>query len=145
MDWKQEARKDLQNYQRRKTALENMKQMVCLLQDDYFALRTGSFDTAPVMGKGSGSEEWMLNNIVKRERLQHNINATQAWISFIENGLRCLTDQQRDILTQFYIDRKPGMLERLMERYHMEKSRVYEQKDQALYDFTVLTYGLIDY
>ena len=145
MDGKQEARKDLQNYQRRKTALENMKQMVCLLQDDYCALRPGSFDTAPVMGKGSGSEEWMLNNIVKRERLQQNINATQAWLSFIENGLRCLTDQQRDILTEFYIDRKPGHVERLMERYHMEKSRVYEQKDQALYDFTVLTYGLIDY
>ena len=108
MDWKQEARKDLQNYQRRKTALENMKQMVCLLQDDYFALRTGSFDTAPVMGKGSGSEEWMLNNIVKRERLQHNINATQAWISFIENGLRCLTDQQRDILTEFYYRPEAG-------------------------------------
>ena len=109
MDWKQEARKDLQNYQRRKTALENMKQMVCLLQDDYFALRTGSFDTAPVMGKGSGSEEWMLNNIVKRERLQHNINATQAWISFIENGLRCLTDQQRDILTESISTGSRGM------------------------------------
>ena len=124
MNWKQEAVKDLQNYQKRKTALKNMRQAIH---------HTG------------GMEEWMLNNIIKRERLKSNIAATQAWLALIENGLQALTDQQRDILTEFYINRNPGHVERIMERYHMEKSKVYNQKNQALYDFTLLMYGIADY
>ena len=145
MNWKQEAIKDLQNYRKRKAALENMRQAIHLLGEDYCSLKGISMDSVSVQGNTGGTEAWMLNNIIKRERLKTNIAATEAWLALIENGLRALTDQQREILTEFYISRNPGHVERLAERYHMEKSRVYEQKERALYDFTLLMYGVTDY
>ena len=145
MNWKQEAVRDLQNYQKRKEALKNMRQAIHLLDDDYCSIKGVSVDSVSVQGNTGGTEEWMLNNIIKRERLKTNIAATEAWLTLIENGLRALTDQQRDILTEFYIIRNSGHVERLMERYHMEKTKVYEQKNQALYDFTLLMYGVTDY
>lgn len=145
MNWKQEAIKDLQNYRKRKAALENMRQAIHLLGEDYCSLKGISMDSVSVQGNTGGTEAWMLNNIIKRERLKTNIAATEAWLTLIENGLRALTDQQRDILTEFYINRNPGHVERLAERYHIEKSKVYNQKNQALYDFTLLMYGVTDY
>ena len=145
MNWKQEAVRDLQNYRKRKSALENMRQAIELLDDDYCSLKGVAMDSVCVQGKTGSTEEWMLHNIIKRERLKANIAATQAWLQLIENGLHALTDQQRDILTEFYIYHEPGHVERLMERYHIEKTKVYEQKNQALYDFTLLMYGVTDY
>ena len=68
----------------------------------------------------------------------------KEWLEWLEQGLRSLNAQQRDILNEFYMSRTPGYIERLMERYHVERARVYQLKDQALYDLTITLYGICD-
>ena len=58
-----------------------------------------------------------------------------------ERALTCLTDQQRDFLTVFYVDRPRGHVEALMSKYHVERATVYRIKDEALRDFTIARYG----
>ena len=55
-----------------------------------------------------------------------------------------LPKQQKDILTEFFIDRSKGHIERLMEKYHVEQSMVYKLKNEALRNFTLLRSGYIE-
>ena len=144
MNWKAETENDLKVYQRRKESLENMRQAICLLEDDYCAPKSFTTGRTPVQGGASTTEDWMIRNIMKRERLERNIKTIQSWVEWMEQGLRSLNAQQWDILNEFYMMRTPGYIERLMERYHVERERVYQLKDQALYDLTITLYGICD-
>ena len=62
----------------------------------------------------------------------------------MEKTLDMLPKQQKDILTEFFIDRSKGHIERLMEKYHVEQSMVYKLKNEALRNFTLLRSGYIE-
>ena len=83
----------------------------------------------------------MLNNIVKRDKLKQNKKLSKEFVEQMEKTLDMLPKQQKDILTEFFVDRSRGHIERLMDKMHIEKSRVYELKDEALHNFTILRYG----
>ena len=59
----------------------------------------------------------------------------------MEKTLDMLPKQQKDILTEFFIDRSKGHIERLMEKYHVEQAHIYRLKNESLYSFTILRYG----
>ena len=83
----------------------------------------------------------MLNNIVKRDKLKQNKELAEKFVQTIEKTLYLLPKQQQEILTEFFVDRSRGHIERLMDKMHVEKSRAYELKDEALHNFTILRYG----
>ena len=72
---------------------------------------------------------------------QESIKACTADSEPVKGGI---TEVQKDFLTEFYIDRHDGHVERLMEKYHIETSQVYRIKDEALYYFTVTMYGIME-
>ena len=52
-----------------------------------------------------------------------------------------MSEYERDLLYGFYIDGGKGAAERMMSRYHKERSTVYRDKDKALNHFTEALYG----
>ena len=141
MNWISESISDLRLYGQRKRFLENVDSQLIWLENDFAALKGCATDSEAVEGGASKSEDHLLNNIVKRDKLQQNKELAEKFVQTIERTLYLLPRQQQEILTEFFIDRSKGHIERLMDKMHIEKSRVYELKDEALHNFTILRYG----
>ena len=141
MNWISESVSDLRLYGQRKRFLENVDSQLIWLENDFAALKGCATDSEAVDGGASRSEDHLLNNIVKRDKLKQNKKLSKEFVEQMEKTLDMLPKQQKDIMTEFFVDRSRGHIERLMDKMHIEKSRVYELKDEALHNFTILRYG----
>lgn len=144
-NWEKQAMDDLRLYEKKRQSISNLVEQIEILKMQYTALRGQAFDSTPVQGGGNKMEDHLLDNIVKRERLQMNLYAVKKMVRLIERGLSSLSEIERDVLNVFYINRPNGHIEFLKEKYHIEQSEVYRMKDEALYKFTICMYGIEDY
>lgn len=145
MNWKKSAIEDLRKYPLQREALTNIRERIGALETIYRSAKTANLSADPVKGGGNRVEDALLNNIVERERLKATYRATERLVKLVERGLAGLSDEERLVLQRFYIAPARGSVEALMSELHVEKTRVYERKDEALYLFTVFQYGIIDY
>lgn len=144
MNWISESISDLRLYGQRKRFLENVDSQLIWLENDFAALKGCATDSEAVDGGASKSEDHLLNNIVKRDKLRQNKELAEKFVQTIERTLYLLPRQQQEILAEFFIDRSKGHIERLMEKYHVEQSMVYKLKNEALRNFTLLRSGYIE-
>nr|DAI35509.1 MAG TPA: transcriptional regulator [Caudoviricetes sp.] len=145
MNWQKEAVNDLRNYLPRKRAMESMRERKRALEEKFQSIKCVTMDADPVKGGGSRMEDNLLNNITERERLDLNMKATARLLALTEKGLEALDERQRMVLHRFFVDRPQDHVGVLSEELHMEKSRVYQLKDEALYHFTIGMFGIADY
>ncbi|MBR4973845.1 MAG: hypothetical protein IKY45_05225 [Clostridia bacterium] len=143
MNWKKEAANDLKSYPQRKKSLTNIRERINLLEEQFVSLKGISTDT-PVMGGMSRQEEKMLNNISERECLEFSLKITERLVELTEKGLEVLEKRERQILEGFFFERSENNVERMCERFYLEKSRLYEIKDIALRKFTIAMYGTVE-
>jgi len=143
MNWIKEAVNDLKAYNERKVGIDNIKEQIKILEEQYVSLK-GISNGTPVMGGSSKQEDAWINNIAKRERLKLTLEPCEKLIGIIDNALNSLSDDDRYILDTFYINRPYDYLDKLCERFNIERSRIYELKDRALKNFTISMYGIID-
>ena len=144
MNWISESISDLRLYGQRKRFLENVDNQLIWLENDFAALKGCATDSEAVDGGASRSEDHLLNNFVKRDKLRQNKELAEKFVQTIERTLYLLPRQQQEILAEFFIDRSKGHIERLMEKYHVEQSMVYKLKNEALRNFTLLRSGYIE-
>ena len=144
MNWISESISDLRLYGQRKKFLEHVDSQLIWLENDFAALKGCTTDSEAVDGGASKSEDHLLNNIVKRDKLRQNKELAEKFVQTIERTLYLLPRQQQEILAEFFIDRSKGHIERLMEKYHVEQSMVYKLKNEALRNFTLLRSGYIE-
>ena len=144
MNWLSESISDLRLYGQRKRFLENVDSQLIWLENDFTALKGCATDSEAVEGGASRSEDHLLNNIIKRDKLRQNKELAEKFVQTIERTLYLLPRQQQEILAEFFIDRSKGHIERLMEKYHVEQSMVYKLKNEALRNFTLLKSGYIE-
>ena len=141
MNWLSESISDLRLYGQRKRFLESVDSQLIWLENDFAALKGCATDSEAVEGGASKSEDHLLNNIVKRDKLKQSKRLAKEFVEQVEKTLDMLPKQQKDILTEFFIDRSKGHIERLMEKYHVEQAHIYRLKSESLYSFTILRYG----
>ena len=142
MDWKREAEHELKQYAGRCRALKNIKLRHQALKEEMTTLKGVSTDRIPVRGGASRMEDALVNNIVERQRLELTYKFTQKLVSLTKQGLDALEPQERDLLRRFYVDESKYTADQLCDELHLERSRVYKLKDQALYKFTINMYGI---
>ena len=66
-------------------------------------------------------------------------------VNLIDKGLSELDEQERRILTEFYITGSKRAAERLAEQYGFDQSMIYRFKDRALEKLTISMYGITNY
>ncbi len=123
-------------------ALKNIKLRHQALKEEMVTLKGVSTDRVPVRGGGSRMEDALVNNIVERQRLEPTYKFTCKLVDLTKRGLEALEPQERDLLQKFYVEDSKYTADRLCEELHLERSRVYRLKDQALYHFTINMYGI---
>lgn len=143
LNWKKEAANDLKSYPQRKKSLVNIRDRIKLLEEQFTSLKGISMDT-PVMGGMSRQEEKMLNNISERECLSFSLKITEGLVELTEKGLEVLEKRERQVLEGFFFEKSDNNVERLCEKFHLEKTRLYEIKDIALRKFTLAMYGTVE-
>ena len=144
MNWKKIAIERLKDYDKRKKACDAIPEQLTALELGFTSIRSSVADETAVRGGGGKREDALIENIVKREELSNNLDIAQREVSITEKALDTLTDEQRLILDRFYIHKAHGHVERLCEELCVERSRVYTLKDEALREFTLACYGVIE-
>ena len=143
MNWKKEAANDLRTYLQRKASCENIKERIEILDEQFVSLKGISAD-APVKGGLSRQEEKMLDNIYERESLLLSLKVTETLVELTEKGLSMLNETEKAVLKGFYFENLENHVEKLCERFSVEKSTLYRMKDSALEKFTRSVYGIVE-
>lgn len=142
MNWQKEAITDLRCHEKRKAALESLADEIRELRARTYGTSSPAADAVPVQGGASTAEERWIAAIDELERKKEVYRLTKRRVEAVERGLAALDEQQREILEAFFINRVQGHVQALAEKYHVEQSRVYQMKDQAVRDFTLARYGI---
>lgn len=144
MNWQKESIQRLRDYEARKQALANIEEDRKACELRAISIRAARTDGEPVKEGGNKREDALINNIVKRDELALNLEIAEREVSVTESALRTLTEEEHRILYLFYINRPRGHVELLSDELCVERSRVYELKDNALRKFTLACYGVVD-
>ena len=113
LDWKREAADELRNYMNRKTAIENIRDQIADLATEITSIRSASADGSPVAGGSNGRDDALVNNILKRERLEEAQRLTENRVRRVDRALNQLSERDRCVLQRFYITPSIGGVERL--------------------------------
>lgn len=142
MNYKEIVIEDLRNYNYLKQGVENAKARIRALEYAAEGLQAGE----PVRAgrRRSVRDDRMVDNIAERERLKLNLRTAQTLLRMIDSALSTLSEQEREILNEFYINKREGHAERLCHRFCVEKSKVYTMKDEALRKMAIGMYGVIE-
>jgi hypothetical protein len=145
MRWSDCAIQDLKKYDGLKSSLDNIADRIEALEEKFTGIRGAATDKVPVSGGGSHWEDFLLDNIVERERLKLTYNANKKLVAVTERGLAALNNTERKVLNRFFMNRPRDHIRVLCEELHLEQAQIYRIKDQALYKFTVYMYGIEEY
>lgn len=140
--WKYRAIDKLKDYTAQKTSLSNIPEEIARLESEAYSIKSATGDGTPVKGGGSGREDRLLSNIVKRGELAMMLDRAKKAVSTTERGLAVLTKDERRLLDLMYIVRENGAVNRLMDEYGLqEESSLYKRVNKALIHFTIAMYG----
>lgn len=144
MDWQKISIQRLRDYEGRKKAVELIPEQVSTLEMSFTAIRSASMDGMPIDRSGNHREDALLSNIAMRDELENNLEIAKREVGITESGLAGLSAEQRKILQSFYINRPYRHIDKLCAELHVEKTKLYHMKDEALKKFTLACYGVVE-
>ena len=134
----------LRDYQARRMALNTIPEQIESLEMQYGAIRSAHKDGTPVKGGSCTREDMLIDNIMKRQVLERNLDIAKAEIEITEKALSVLKEDERKILDLFYMNRQRGYIDRLCTELFVEKTKLYDMKNEALRKFALATCGTVD-
>ena len=144
MDWKAESIQKLKEYSAKKVSVENLSDEIRELQYRRRSIRSATSDGSPVSGSTTKREDMLLNTIVLQKELAENLHFVGRWVKRVEKALNELTEEERIILSRFYIYPEKGAAERLSCDFGIDVKTVYYRKNQAIRRFTLALCGCIE-
>lgn len=144
MDYKRIAMSELRDYEAKVEAIRSLTERIKTLNSQIDGIHSATSDGTPVQGGGNQREEMLCNNIALRDQLAANLDVVTGQVASIERGLNRLDAKHRRILELFYIRREYGYLQRLCNEFNESEREVYRDKDDALRQYTISRYGVID-
>lgn len=138
------ALEDLRNYRIMLRSVENLSEKIALLDERMKQTRTVRItDMPPNHGTGERTvDDTWIDCIVEKENIALSLSLERKRIALIDRGLEALTDDERLVLTKFYIDRTPRYMDELCDALHVERTKIYNIREDALRKFTLMEYGI---
>lgn len=142
MNFKEVSAQLLKNKKRMEAAVVNLKDEIDMLEEAKVSVKTSACSGAPITGTGGNRfEDRLIKLIYLCDELKKRKRVIQARLYCLDRGMDPLTEYERDLLYGFYVEGGKGAAERMMSRYHKERSTVYRDKDKALEHFAETLYG----
>ena len=131
MNWKAEAVDKLRKFDAMRQAVKNIPEELKRLE----------IDRNSIAQSGTVQEDKLLDNLVMHKELTWTLEQAQLWLHTVSMAFSVLTPEEKLILSQFYIYRETGTLNRLCQQLSLEQSSIYRRRDKALEKFTLALYG----
>ena len=141
MDLRAQAVERLCSYEIMCVAVKNLQDQIRWLklhQEGIHAVRT---DRVVVQCQPERKEEWLLEDIEQRQKLEIALENTRRWLKITDRALQALSKEEQLILRKLYIRKTPGAVTDLCQRLQMEKSSIYRKRDRALDKLVQALYG----
>lgn len=116
------------------------KQLLCSYLINRSTVDNFRYEMQLINGKlyscgGSDCEDRIIGLIDAKDRLAARTARARADAARTERGLDSLSDYHRQLLTAFYVVRSRSSADSLASRWHIERSSVYRDKNEALRRF----------
>ena len=141
VNWKQIAEDDLRKYESIRTAVENNRQQIALLEDELRGVKAIPVESGTHSAKVTGDES--INRLVMKLELEEILARNEKRLKLIENGLAGLDREERLALDYFYINRRRNAADSLCEALCVESTTAYKIRGQALQKYIVRASGLV--
>ena len=133
------AVKELKNFKGYKIKRINLREKIKALDEvsagvSYDGIRVDS-------GFRNSAENNMITRIERKEELERILKITEANISIIERALENLSEEERRVLTAFYIDRIYSPADKMAVHLNISRTNTYNIRDTALKKFVVMVSG----
>ena len=139
--WKMRAMNDLEMYEARKTAIENISEQLRELEAEMTSIRSPGAENNSGRGGESRKDNRYINNIVSRDLLKENLKEAKRNVRRVERAMKVLTDEEKDILKLFFIKREKEAAFDLADKLRIDRKTVYYRRDLALEKFTIAMYN----
>ena len=141
MNWKRETIQDLKDFKYLQEYVAKYPRLMAELHEDLTSLK-GICNKEAVSGGGSSkTEDAWINIIAKKDQIKVNHNVKVLKYKRIKESLDILSEQERITLDYFYIEKRKNHIGELMRRFYIEKSAVYDLKNEALRKLAISMYG----
>lgn len=145
MKWREMAIQDLRRYKGLLNGLRNIKERIEVAEMRSKDVRVSRLTDIPHSVNNNAPQDTILDNLVIKEKLKMLYTVDAKLVNIIERGLKALSEQERIVLYDFYVDRNENYILKLLQKLHLEKSQIYKIKDKALHKFTLNMYGIEEY
>lgn len=88
-------------------------------------------------------EDRLINILADIEDCRFRQSVVERELLKIEKGMSDLTDYQKDIINNFFVEKSGTAVEDLMLRWYKERSSLYRDRAKALDQFTRSVYGVL--
>ena len=144
MDFRMISKEKLCSHMAVKTGISNLRDRIAELECLLTRVPSSNSQAPRVQGGTGGSvDAAYISWIAEKDELQNLLSFRESETRRVERALGALTDEQRVILDRFYIHRSHNYLDLLMDELGYERRAVYYRHDDALKQFTLALYGMV--
>ena len=141
MNWKDEAIEKLQRYKSMSHAVKSIPMELTSLDLEARAIQ--ALSPEKLRSKAHrGQEDRLMSIMVKRQELEQLLDNAESWISITDAALRQLPENEKQLLTMLYIEKKDPRYICMQE--NIDRSCLYRRRDTALRTLTLAMYGALE-
>ena len=127
--YKKQALSDLKNYNQLKGNIKTLSQRIKFLQKN--DLYNGIGFSEKIM-HSQDTDGLIIRHLSQLEEMEKQLRYTKMYVSNIDNALSLLSQNDRDSLTTFYINRQRRSVSKLAEETFSDRSWLYRKAQKAL-------------
>lgn len=142
MNWKTETLEKLRRYPLMAKAVQIIPMELRRLEQEAAALAGAPLGEVSG-GTRRGREDQLLNILVRKRTLELNRQNAQWWVDFTRQALEQLDPEDRQLLTQLYIETGRSV-QQICHDLGLEKTSLYRRRDMALKTLTYAMFGALE-
>lgn len=141
IDVKKTAVEVLKDWNNQRFKLEHEAERLKEIQSAMLSPKGAALGRIPVKGGANRMEENLCNAIDRKAAAMQALKSAQEYERDVMPCWERLTDEERFCLTARFIDHEEGRgIDRIMERFYVERSQAYKLSDAALSRFAKLLF-----
>lgn len=138
LDWKNVAVESLKNYRPMEVALFCLPSEIEEIEWDMKKTQEAVMGGLPV----DSVKDIQLSRKIMLRKLEYRLKCTQEAVEDIKQALLMLTDEERMILSDFFISNDGKSMKEIARDLGYSLATMYRKKDSALWNYAVNLYGI---
>lgn len=141
MNYKKWLIEDLQNLERQRFAITQLREELETVEAEYAAIKATNYDKMPTGSGENVQEEKLLTAIAKKDELRASLIYTEKHVADMERLLKQLPDDERQIIERTFVGQEKYAADSLADELGYERRNIYRMRNRALLHLAQLRYG----